>query len=131
MKYALALGVALVFNAAANLLMKIGMKSVHADGGIARDGVIGAVKTVLTSGPLVVGLICFVLNAVCYLYALQSEALKISVAYPIMVGGGFALIAVIARFHPALSERLAWGQITGVAFVLLGITLIAAQTKAA
>jgi multidrug transporter EmrE-like cation transporter len=62
------------------------------------------------------------------MYALQSRALKISIAYPIMVGGGFALIALVAYFHPTLAERLSWGQWLGVAFVMLGIGLIVAQT---
>ena len=128
MKYALALIAALLLNAAANLLMKVGMKSVAASGGVLKDGAIAAVTTVATSSPLVIGLVCFVLNAAFYMYALQSKALKISIAYPIMVGGGYALIALVARYHPALGERLTWGQALGVGLVLVGIVLIAAQT---
>jgi uncharacterized membrane protein len=45
-----------------------------------------------------------------------------------MVGGGYALIVVIARFHPALAERLTLGQVIGVGLVLVGILLIATQT---
>ncbi len=131
MKYVIALLVALVLNAAANLLMKVGMKSVHAEGGILKDGLTGAVRAVATTTPLVVGLVCFALNAALYMYALQSRELKISIAYPIMVGGGFALIAIVARFHPALSERLTGGQLLGVALVLAGIVLIAVQTNTA
>ena len=104
MQYVFALIVALVLNATANLLMKIGMKSVQQSGGILRDGLAAAVKTVITDATLMAGLICFAVNAFFYMYALQSKALKISIAYPIMVGGGFALIAVIARLHPLLSE---------------------------
>lgn len=128
MKYVVALVVALVLNASANLLMKVGMKSVDESGGILQNGLLAAGKTVLTSVPLIVGLTCFALNAAFYMYALQSRALKISIAYPIMVGGGFALIATVAYFHPTLAERLTWGQWLGVAFVMLGIVLIAAQT---
>ena len=95
--------------------------------GMGSDGTNGAagIKAVATSVPLVIGLGCFALNAAFYMYALQSKALKISVAYPVMVGGGFALIAVAARFHPSLAERLTWGQMAGVALVLLGVVLIA------
>ncbi len=131
MKYVLALLIALVLNASANLLMKIGMKSVAHSGGILREGAVAAVRTVVTSGPLVTGLVCFALNAAFYMYALQSKALKISIAYPIMVGGGYALIALVARFHPALAERLNWSQALGVALVLLGLILIATQTQIA
>jgi len=131
MRYLFALMAALVLNAGANLLMKIGMKSVAASGGVLQEGLVAGVKTVTTSAPLVVGLICFALNAALYMYALQSKALKISIAYPIMVGGGYALIAVAARWHPALSERLTWGQMLGVGLVLAGIVLIAAQSDGA
>jgi len=129
MRYVLALFVALLLNACANLLMKVGMKSVETSGGLFKDGTLPALKTVLTSAPLLVGLTCFAMNAGFYMYALQSKSLKISLAYPIMVGGGFALIAVMARFHPSLAERLTWGQITGVGLVLAGVILIAAQSE--
>lgn len=125
-----ALFIALVLNASANLLMRIGMIGVQGEGGMMRDGVLGAVRIVLTSTTLLVGLICFGLNAFFYMYALQSPSLKISLAYPIMVGGGFALIAVVAHYHPALQESLNWTQKLGVALVLGGILLITSSTKA-
>lgn len=131
MKYVIALGVALVLNAGANLLMKAGMKTVYESGGILEDGAASAVWTIATSAPLVVGLTCFALNAVCYMYALQSPALKISLAYPVMVGGGYAIIALVARFHPALRESLTMGQYAGVALVLVGVILIASLSEPA
>ena len=131
MKYFVALFIALVLNATANLLMKVGMKSVEGSGGILRSGAVGAIKIVVTSWPLLIGLTCFALNAGFYMYALQSKTLKISLAYPIMVGGGFALIALAARLHPALAERLTAGQLAGIALVLVGIVLIASQMDAA
>jgi len=127
MKYAIALFLALVLNAGANLLMKVGAKAAAEGGGLLAGGPVGMVRTILQSPALVVGLLCFALNAVFYMYALQSKSLKISVAYPIMVGGGYALIAIGARLHPALAERLQWGQIIGVVLILTGIVLVAAQ----
>jgi len=131
MKHVIALILALILNACANLMMKAGMKSVEAAGGVLREGLPSGIKIVVTSPVLLTGLFCFGINAFCYMYALQSKALKISIAYPIMVGGGYALIAIIARFHPALQERLTWGQMCGVAMVLIGIVLIAAQSGGA
>ena len=125
MRYVIALLVALVFNAGANVLMKLGMKTVAASGGLMKEGPIGAMRAVVTSATLLTGLIFFVLNAAFYMYALQSKALKISLAYPIMVGGGFALICLAAYTHPALAERLTWRQWMGVALVLAGIVFIA------
>lgn len=130
MKYVVALLLAMILNAGANLLMKVGMKTVEASGGLLKDGAPGAVKAILTSVPLLVGLTCFALNAGLYMYALQSKSLKISVAYPIMVGGGFALIAAVARFHPAFAERMTWGQWVGVGLIMIGIVLVATQTEA-
>jgi small multidrug resistance pump len=131
MRYVVALIVALILNATANLFMKVGMQSVAAAGDVLKDGVAAAVKTIATNGVLVIGLAFFLLNAAFYMYALQSKTLKISIAYPIMVGGGYALIALVARFHPALEERLTWGQALGVALVLIGVLLIAVQTNPA
>lgn len=128
MNYVAALVIALVLNASANVLMKLGMKVVQEKGGILHDGAIGAVKMILTSGTLIAGLICFALNAAFYMYALQSRALKISLAYPVMVGGGFALIVLAAHAHPALAERLTIRQWAGVALVFAGIVLIASAS---
>ncbi len=127
MKYIVALGVAMLLNAAANLLMKVGMKSVAGSGGLMRDGPIAAAGVIATSGVLLTGLICFGLNAALYMYALQSKSLPISVAYPIMVGGGFVVIAMVARLHPALAERITAGQLAGVAMIMIGIVLVASQ----
>jgi len=129
MNHFVSLLAALTLNAAANVLMKLGMKAVAEKGGILQGGPIGAVKTILTSGTLLIGLICFALNAAFYMYALQSRALKISLAYPIMVGGGFVLICLAAYLHPALAERLTVRQWMGVALVLAGIVLISSQTE--
>ena len=129
MKYLLALLIALVLNASANLLMKAGMKPIQEAGGVLRDGIVAGIKTVLTSGTLMLGLVFFGVNALFYMYALQSKALKISIAYRIMVGGGFALIAMVARYHPFFAETLTWGQKLGVALVFLGIVLIAGQMQ--
>ncbi len=127
MKYVIALAIALILNASANLLMKIGMKPIEQSGGVLRDGIVAGIKAVVTSGTLMLGLFCFGINAAFYMYALQSRALKISIAYPIMVGGGFALIAVFARVHPALAETLTRRQMLGIGLVLAGIILIASQ----
>jgi small multidrug resistance pump len=130
MKYVIALCAALVLNAAANLMMKVGSAGAAASGGFLKDGPLGAVRTLLGSPVLLTGLVCFGLNAFLYMFALQSKTLKISLAYPVMVGGGFAIIAVTAYFWPSLRERLAPGQWLGVALVLAGVILIAVFTPA-
>jgi len=130
MKYVVALVGALTLNAVANLCMKMGMKTVEAGGGMLAGGPVGALKTILTSPVLLAGLICFGSNAFLYMYALQSRTLKISLAYPIMVGGGYAIIAVVAALAPNLRERMSPGQWVGVAMILLGVVLVAVLTRA-
>ncbi|MHC4064442.1 MAG: DMT family transporter [Planctomycetota bacterium] len=127
MKHAVALAIALLFNACANLLMKAGMTPVGDAGGLLKDGASGAVRTVLLSPVLVTGLVCFALNAACYMFALQSQALKISLAYPVMVGGGYAIIATVAYF--LLHERMTPAQWVGVGLILAGVFIIAARTQ--
>ncbi len=126
--HGLALITALVLNAAANILMKMGMTKVHDAGGLFSKGIAGAVATVLSAPALVIGLTCFALNAGFYMFALQSKALKISVAYPLMVGGGYAIIATVGYF--ALGEQLNTVQKIGVALILTGVIAVASQTAA-
>ncbi len=126
MKHVVALIAALLLNAAANLMMKAGMTRVEAAGGLLKDGLPGALRAVATSPILLVGLTCFALNAAFYMFALQSKALKISLAYPLMVGGGYAIIATVGYF--ALGEHLNLVQKIGVALILGGVIVIATQT---
>ena len=122
-----ALLLALVLNATANVLMKVGASRAEASGGLLKDGVGGGVVAVLSSPVLMTGLICFGLNACFYMFALQSKALKISLAYPVMVGGGYAIIALVGYY--VLGERLTPVQKIGVALILGGVLLVAGQTK--
>ena len=131
MNYFIALGVALILNAAANLLIKLGMKPIDASGGLFRSGTMAAISSILSSPTLLIGLACFGINVAFYMYALQSRTLKISLAYPIMVGGGYVIIAIVARFHPSLAERLTWEQVVGVGMILGGVVLIATHMDAA
>jgi multidrug transporter EmrE-like cation transporter len=127
-KYVIALVGALVLNATANLLMKMGSKAVAASGGLMAAGPAGAIRTILTTPALLIGLTCFALNVFLYMFALQSPTLKISLAYPVMVGGGFAIIATVAYLAPNLRERMSSGQWVGVALILAGVFLVATRT---
>ena len=124
-----ALLVALLLNATANIMMKMGMSKVQADGGLLRSGAAGAAATIITSPVLLFGLLCFALNALFYMFALQSKALKISIAYPVMVGGGYAIIATVGFLY--LGDRLNAAQWTGVALILAGVMMVALQTNSA
>lgn len=123
-KYAIALVVALLLNAAANLMIKFGMRGLDvelAGAGLLDNGVLGLLKLVLRHWILLLGLLCFALNVVFYAYALQK--LPISAAYPIMVTCGFAIIVTVAGW--LLHERLTLWQWVGVGAILVGVLLVA------
>jgi multidrug transporter EmrE-like cation transporter len=126
MKYGIALVLALVLNAAANLMMKFGSvglrDSLQADP--RRDA--GTLAGMLAHNwILVLGLFFFATNVLLYTYALQ--VIKISVAYPIMVSGGFAIIALVAWL--GLKETLTPVQWGGIALILIGVYLVARDVK--
>jgi multidrug transporter EmrE-like cation transporter len=123
-KYAVALVIALLLNASANLMIKFGMRSIDlalAGGGIGSLGAAEAIRLVLKNWVLLLGLCCFAANVVFYAYALQK--MPISVAYPIMVASGFALIVLVAGAK--LGERLTPVQWVGVLGILIGVALVA------
>ena len=125
MQHWIALLVAMCLNALANLFVKIGAKQLDASGGMLGGGAAEGFRRFVSNPVILTGLIFFGTNVLLYIYALQGRTLKITVAYPIMVGGGFAIIAVAARFHPVLAERLSISQWAGVALVMVGIFLLA------
>ncbi len=123
MRYVMALVVALVLNAMANLMMKIGVRRFGPAGLDLKQGFCSVASGVFNNWVLLGGVLLFATNVVLYTYALHR--IKISAAYPIMVGGGFAIIAVVAWRY--LGEVLSPGQWVGVILVLAGIYLIARQ----
>jgi undecaprenyl phosphate-alpha-L-ara4N flippase subunit ArnF len=123
-KYLVSLAVALALNAAANLMMKFGMRGIDtelAGAGMLDQGVGGLLRLLLRNWVLLAGLGCFALNVVFYTYALQK--LPISMAYPIMTVTGFAIIVVVSGY--LLSERLTTLQWVGVAAILIGAVCVA------
>ncbi len=124
MKYVIALIIALSLNAAANLLIKFGMRAIDtelAGTSAVSAGVLGLTRLLLRHWIVLAGLGCFALNVVFYAFALQK--LAISVAYPIMVASGFGIIVTVAGF--ILGERLTSVQWAGVVAILLGVALVA------
>lgn len=124
MKYVVALIVALCLNAAANLMIKFGMRGIDlelAGGGATSGGLGGLIRLLLRHWVLLAGIGCFALNVVFYAFALQK--LPVSVAYPIMVASGMGIIAVVAGM--LFGERLTGVQWAGLVAILIGVTLVA------
>jgi multidrug transporter EmrE-like cation transporter len=128
MKYWIALALALVLNATANLMMKHGAVGFRAALDANQDRDLGTWIRILTHNwVLVLALFFFAANVLIYAYALQ--AIQISIAYPIMVTVGFAIIAVVAWL--TLNERLTPMQWAGIGLILIGVCLVAREAKAA
>ncbi len=127
MKHVIALVLALTLNAAANLMMKVGSGRFSTSGLNAEPGLRSLTATLSQNWVLILGLLCFAVNVVFYAYALRAPFLPVSVAYPIMVGGGFAIIALVAWWF--LGERMSALQWAGVVMILLGVFLVAREVQ--
>jgi multidrug transporter EmrE-like cation transporter len=115
--YAL-LGVALVFNAVANILMKAGMRS-------APEGLeVGAMlKHYLTSWQVMLGLLLFAINVIAYTQALRE--ISLSVAYPIMTSLGFLIVVSASAYF--FKETITWIQGVGFALIVVGVICVASK----
>jgi len=115
----IALVLALVANAAANVMIKAGMRSRDVDLGEP----VAALKMMITNPLVVGGVILFALNIVSYAYVLTRVPL--SLAYPIMTSGGFLIVVTASAI--LLRESLSMPQLLGIALILAGVILVASQ----
>jgi multidrug transporter EmrE-like cation transporter len=106
--------VALTLNAAANVLLKVGAGQF---GLWSEPGIIARLST---NYYLMAGLLLFALNAAFYVAALSQ--LNLSVAYPVMVVGGVAIVVSSSIFF--LGETLAISQVTGLVLLTTGAILL-------
>lgn len=127
MRHMIALALALTLNAAANLMMKVGSGRFNASGLNTDPGLRTLLAAVAQNWVLILGLLCFAVNVLFYAYALRAPFLPVSIAYPIMVGAGFAIIAVVAWWF--LGERMSAMQWVGVVMILVGVILVAREVQ--
>jgi multidrug transporter EmrE-like cation transporter len=111
------LATALTLNAAANVLIKYSATRMHP---LPAGAPLSARLLVFLHPAFVLGLLLFALNVFAYQGALRS--LRLSVAYPVMVSGGYLLILLASWF--VFQERLAPVQYCGVGLILFGIWLV-------
>ncbi|MBX7056754.1 MAG: hypothetical protein K1X75_01720 [Leptospirales bacterium] len=111
---------ALVFNATANILLKVGAGRVSSLEGLS---LLDKGLALLSNLPLVLGLILFASNVAFYFLALR--AIRISVAYPIMTGGGLAIITIASYFF--LREQIDMLQTAGIVLIAAGIVMVASR----
>ncbi len=116
----LMLGLGIVFNAGANILMKVAMTRI----GTLEDLGFGSyVKGMLSSGWLWSGLASFALALVCYTYVLSR--LNLSVAYPVFTSVGFAIVILVSALM--LNETITWWQVVGFVLIIAGVWLVVSR----
>ena len=122
MIHTVALAVALVLNATANLMIRAGARGIAAKcPGEAAVPILVAMKAAIVNPWIIGGVVCFGLNLAAYSYALTK--FPVSMAYPIMVSVGYAIIICGAAVW--FSERLNVWQWVGVGVILAGVWLVA------
>jgi multidrug transporter EmrE-like cation transporter len=114
------LALALVLNATANVLLKLGAARL---GGLDLPNPVGRL---ITNYHLLAGLGLFALNVVFYLLALIR--LNLSIAYPIMTAGGVVIIVAVSVL--LLQEALTTRQAVGLLLLIAGIVLVAERSTA-
>lgn len=110
----IALCVALVLNAAANILLKTGASAVRGEPSFQ------LVQQAVFNPYLLGGVVLFALNILCYVFALSR--LPLSLAYPAMVIGGLLIVTTVAVL--LFGESLTTIQAGGLALVVLGVILL-------
>ena len=117
MKNYLILGCAIVCNAVANILIKVGMMKVSE---AARD-TIGMIKGAVFSPAIIAGISFFVVALGGYSYILSK--LNLSIAYPIMTSLGYMIVILASWLF--LHETITWIQIVGFCLILSGVWCVA------
>jgi multidrug transporter EmrE-like cation transporter len=104
--------IALIFNATANILLKLGA--------IGEQGT--SIKALIANPLIVIGVTIFGLNVYFYIQALRT--LPISLVYPVMTAVGFVIINTYGLW--VLKEPMSLTTILGYAIIILGIILVTA-----
>ncbi len=117
--HVLALILALSANAAANLLIRAGMR----DRPIDPADPVGALRQILLNPLVVGGIALFAVNVVSYAYVLSR--VPVSLAYPIMTGTGFLIVVSASALW--LGESLDLVQGVGLLLIVAGVVMVASR----
>lgn len=111
---------AILLNAAANFLIKLGMNKV---GSSALQ--VSILIKMATNPFMLTGMISFGLSLIVYSITLQK--FELSVAYPLMTTTGFLLLSICSALW--LKESFTITKILGMIIVLIGVFMIAHESK--
>jgi len=107
-----------LLNAVAQLLLKTGMNRIgHFD--FVWENVVPIGWQVMTSLPIFIGMVCYVLSVVVWLLVLSR--IEVSVAYPMVsIGYVMASIAAWQLFGEALTPQ----RVLGILIIIVGVWLV-------
>ena len=111
---------ALLLNAAANVLMKVGARTEVA---VPEEASLLAKALAFMNAATIIGFVLFAINVLVYRRAL--DRLDVSLAYPIMVSGGMIIVALAAALLPVLNERVSMMRIAGMVVTAAGVWIVA------
>jgi len=114
--------IALILNATANILMKLGSSRISIE---KNTSIVNLFFTFITNPFLMIGLVLFASNVIFYIFALNK--INLSIAYPLMTAGGFLLISCFTFFY--LKEPINLVHAIGMVLIVIGIMLVASNLK--
>ncbi len=115
----LALAFALVANAGANVLIRLGMRDLV----LTPSQPLHLLRAILLNGKVMTGILLFAINVLAYAFALSR--IRLSVAYPVMTSLGFLIVLTLSFF--LIGEKITGIQLVGTALILAGVVLVASQ----
>ncbi|MGB9772870.1 MAG: SMR family transporter [Bacteroidota bacterium] len=108
------LSISLLLNAGANISLKAGMKAVPNNGNLLH---VSTLQLLLQNPLILLGLLLFGVSFIGYSLVLSS--LNLSVAYPVMTGGGFVVVILASALF--FSEQISLLRILGIVLIAVGI----------
>ncbi len=107
-----------VLNAAAQLLLKVGMNRIgHFE--LAWENIMPIGMQVITSVPIFLGMVCYFVSVIVWLIVLSR--VEVSVAYP-MVSIGYVMASIAA--WQLFGEDLSLQRIFGIFIIIIGVYLV-------
>lgn len=113
------LAAAILLNAAANILIKAGMRHM---GSLAGKSVIDVGAGMITNQFLIFGVLSFAVTL--GLYSLVLSKMNLSVAYPIMTSLGLLVVTTYCWLF--FSEKISFIQWAGYILIIAGVWMVAA-----
>lgn len=114
--------IALILNAAANILMKLGSAQLPLGKQLPLAEV---VILMATNVYLIFGILLFAANVIFYILSLSK--INLSIAYPLMTAGGFMIITSFTFFY--LKEPLNALQLIGLLLIIVGIMFVSINLR--